>query len=228
MSASDITRISGRCWWHGERVRATRRKAGQMGSIGLHREPGMTDREFFEKEFPNMLGKYGQIVACASNPAGGDWNRAFYAAVTNNDDASYKPGETWALVVLMRNDRKSSGGCNFYYKDLDETMGPVESTCPDRILDLLSPTEHAGATRWRERCRAHNARLDKARKLTDGQIIRFTNPMPFGEPYGEAQRFRYRKAGRKSVLEAITDDGEFRFRARIPGWRAMSFEIENN
>lgn len=45
---------------------------------------------------------------------------------------------------------------DFGYKDLDEDMGPFESQCPDRVLDLLTPTENETALRWRERCREYN------------------------------------------------------------------------
>lgn len=44
-----------------------------------------------------------------------------------------------------------SGGWG--YKDIDETMGPVESHAPAAILDLLSPTTDQWALDWRERCR---------------------------------------------------------------------------
>lgn len=44
-----------------------------------------------------------------------------------------------------------SGGWG--YKDIDETMGPVESHALAAILDLLSPTKDQWALDWRERCR---------------------------------------------------------------------------
>lgn len=199
-----------------------------MGTTGLQRERGMSDRAFFEKEFPCTLGKYGRITACASKPAGGDWTRVFYAAVTNHDEAPYLPGKTWALIILMHTSRNPEARPNFHYKEMDETMGPSQDNCPDWILDLLSHTENRYANKWRERCRAHNARETRARGFTPGQTIRFANPLLFPEPYGEAQRFRYLREGRKSVLEAITDDGAFLFRARIPGWRTLDFEIESS
>lgn len=54
----------------------------------------------------------------------------------------------FAAVILTQ----ISGGWG--YKDLDETVGPVESRAPAAILDLLSPTTDNWALEWRQRCRA--------------------------------------------------------------------------
>lgn len=69
---------------------------------------------------------------------------------------------TTALVVLTQGQPKFSG---FGYKEIAEVMGPVESQCPARILDRLSPADALGykgecvtwAQQWRERCRANAA-----------------------------------------------------------------------
>ena len=58
-------------------------------------------------------------------------------------DKSY----TFGVVFLTQ----ISGGWG--YKDIDETMGPVESHAPAAILDILSPTTDQWALDWRERCR---------------------------------------------------------------------------
>ena len=70
----------------------------------------------------------------------------------------------------------------FGYKDMDETMGPVESECPGVILDLLTPTESSYALAWRARCRA---RADERRaagrkpRPRPGQIVVFDEPISF-------------------------------------------------
>lgn len=69
---------------------------------------------------------------------------------------------TTALVVLTQGDPRRPG---FGYKQMDEVMGPVESECPARILDRLSPADRLGysgkcvewAEQWRARCRANAA-----------------------------------------------------------------------
>ncbi|MFI6495975.1 DUF6927 domain-containing protein [Nonomuraea typhae] len=199
-----------------------------MGSTGTRRERGMSDRGFFEQEFPVALTQHGKIIACTSKPAasGADWNRVFYAAVQNTENAPYAPGQTWALIILMRTERNLRDWCNFYYKDMSEESGPGEDTCPDRILDLLSPTDHEYASNWRERCRANSARREAARNLASGQIVRFANSMWFGDAYGFVSRFRFTKEGRKVVFVALTDDDAPRFRAHITRWQERAFEIE--
>lgn len=67
-----------------------------------------------------------------------------------------------ALVVLTQGQPKFSG---FGYKEIGETMGPVESECPASILARLSPVEQIEqhhlcrewAQAWRDRCRANAA-----------------------------------------------------------------------
>ncbi len=69
---------------------------------------------------------------------------------------------TTAVVVLTQGQPKFSG---FGWKEMCESMGPVESRCPTRILDRLSPPDALGykgecvtwAQQWRERCRANAA-----------------------------------------------------------------------
>lgn len=196
-----------------------------MGSTGMHRESGMTDRAFFEEESPTMLREHGEIISCASMPTKGQWNRVFYAAVANNDTSPYLPGRTWALVVLMRTSRKPGEYVNFYYKDLTETMGPAEDACPDRILDLLSPTDNAYAIEWRNRCRARNVRRAKAKTLVHGQIVQFANPIAFTHGFGQAQRFRYLHKDRMTRWIALNDDNTPRFACKITGWQDLSFDI---
>jgi YD repeat-containing protein len=185
----------------------------------------MTDRAFFENEFPRALREHGEIIACTSKPASGEWNRVFYAAVTNRATAPTEPGRTWALVILMHTSRVAGEYFNFHYKELHEECGPAEDTCPDRILELLSRTDHQYALDWRGRCRAHNAQVAKARTLTSGQIVRFARPLTFSDDHGEAHRFQYLPQGRRTVWVALQDDDTPRFRCRIPRWQERSFEI---
>lgn len=44
---------------------------------------------------------------------------------------------------------------NFYYKVIDETMGPCYYDCPKKILNALSPTDNEFALAWREKCKRH-------------------------------------------------------------------------
>ena len=65
------------------------------------------------------------------------------------------------------------------YKDMDESMGPYESECPERILKLLTPTKHEYACKWRQRCRENIARKNSFRLIKDRVIE--TRPISFGD-----------------------------------------------
>jgi hypothetical protein len=88
-----------------------------VGWTSTRRLRGVTDRAFFEAEFPALLARAGRIVDCAT--VGG----VFYAAVRNTTSAPHRPGETWALVVL----------------EMDDRSGPAADHCPIRIVELLTP-----------------------------------------------------------------------------------------
>ena len=96
----------------------------------------------------------------------------YYAAVQLlNDDVQE---DVCAVVVLTKTDCKSHW--NFGYKDMNETMGPYECSCPESILKLLTPTTNEYALNWRECCKKHNfdkARKDCLRSLPVGTKIRF-------------------------------------------------------
>lgn len=79
---------------------------------------------------------------------------------TIGPDLSY----TFGAVFLT----ESCGGWG--YKDIDETMGPVESGAPASLLDLLSPTTVPYALDWRERCRRNAARSAATLSTTDAHL----------------------------------------------------------
>ncbi len=81
--------------------------------------------------------------------------RVYYAAVELVKPS--EPREVIALVCLVDYNPRDSEGYIFGYKDMDEGMGPVESDCPEAILDLLTPTTRPYAIAWRARCRANAA-----------------------------------------------------------------------
>lgn len=169
-----------------------------MGSTSLHREPGHSDRAFFEAEFPDTLTKQGEILACAT--VGG----TFYAAVRDKDS-----GSTWALVIMTI---RSRGYWNFTYKEMDETMGPAEDRCPARILDLLSPADCENALEWRRRCRQNAAKLARAKAIRPGDTVRFSRPLDFANG-DRLDTFLFEK---RSTFRH--PEGHSRY--RIPGWRA--------
>lgn len=176
-----------------------------MGWTNLHRPPGMTDRKFFEREFPNMLGKYGEIVACATIRG------VFYAAVRDRDNHPDTPGQTWALVVLLRRTR---GHYNFWYREMSETDLPLYYNAPQAVLDALTPTTHEDALTWRARCQQ---RIDDRKRLTRGTTITFTQPIPFADNV-ERSVLRFVVG---STFEGA-DDGVL---VRIPNWQDHDYTI---
>jgi hypothetical protein len=109
--------------------------------------------------------------------------RVYYAAV---EQIRAVTGErsVWAAICLVRYNPRDPEGYIFGYKDMDESMGPCERDCPEPILDLLTPTDHEYARRWRADCRA-NAAARRARRAKPGpragQTIIFDEPLAFAD-----------------------------------------------
>ena len=95
----------------------------------------------------------------------------FYAAV---EQVNKETGKriVWAAVILVRHYPKDPH-YNFGWKDMDESVFPVECSCPERILKLLTPTEHQSSNEWRAACWA-NIEKRKARKnLPPGTALKY-------------------------------------------------------
>ena len=109
--------------------------------------------------------------------------RVYYAAVEHILPAT-GAREVWAAVCLVRYNPRDREGYIFGYKDMSEAMGPYERDCPEPILDLLTPTDHEHARRWRADCRA-NAAARRARRAKPspraGQTIIFDEPLAFAD-----------------------------------------------
>lgn len=88
--------------------------------------------------------------------------RVYYAAI---EHIRHEKNEriVFAAVCLVRYNPRDREGYIFGYKDMDETVGPNESDCPEGILDLLTPTEYPYAQAWRARCQENLARVVRLR-----------------------------------------------------------------
>ncbi len=107
--------------------------------------------------------------------------RTYYAAVEWIPAASGER-EVWGLICLVRYNPRDREGLVFGYKDMSESMGPCESECPRRILDLLTATENTYALAWRERCRTRlSDRSARAAKPTPkpGDVVVLAEPILF-------------------------------------------------
>jgi hypothetical protein len=109
--------------------------------------------------------------------------RVYYAAI---EHIRHEKDEhmVFAAVCLVRYNPRDREGFVFGYKDMDETVGPNESNCPEAILDLLTPTEYPYAQAWRNRCRENAAvrrALSSKPSPRPGQTIVFDQPLSFSD-----------------------------------------------
>lgn len=141
-------------------------------------------------------------------------NRAYYAAVQNHD--SGVAGDIYAIICLVRWNPRASDGFCFAYKDMDETMGPCEAECPERILRLLTPTTYEHAIDWRRRC-TDNLQL-RARPIVDGMRIKLPAPITFTDGY-VGDDFIVSKRGASITLRPTDGHGSYCIRhLRTKAW----------
>lgn len=172
-----------------------------MGWSFMHRDKGMTDRDFFASE---VLSPESEIVACSTK------NNVFYAAVRS---AQPSVG-VWALVVLIQ---RTKGHYNFGYKVMSEDDGPVEHNAPASVLDALSPTEVQWANQWRAKARAALARQQDRPVVKPGDLVTFNHPIAFSD-------------GEKHVSLVFLGRTTFRAGSkiyRIPRWRERTHVVSS-
>jgi len=80
-----------------------------------------------------------------------------------------------ALVFLLRYKREFYDFC---YKDMDESMGPAERDCPERILRLLTAEPVGYAKGWREKCWSN---VERKKKILLGKSFKLESPTRFGD-----------------------------------------------
>lgn len=141
-----------------------------MGWTYAEKESATSVWQFFQSEFE---GPHTRILDCAVVGL-----RTAYLAIE-----SIARGEdqrkVFAVVCLL--DYRSSDRFGFGYKDMSEEMGPVEDHCPERILDLLSPTGYEYALNWRERCRKRIERRKAQPSLKTGCYLHLHSPLHFAD-----------------------------------------------
>ena len=116
-----------------------------------------------------------------------------------------------AAVILISNTKKHGFG----YKDMDETVGPCECACPNRIMRLLSPIEDipnpSYAADWRARVAAHKkaaaALRRKRASLQPGSVVTLEREVSFRDGT-TAATFRMRFVRRKiPIFEPVDRPG---------------------
>jgi hypothetical protein len=123
----------------------------------------------------------------------------------------------FAAVILISNTKKHGFG----YKDMDETMGPSECACPERIMRLLSPVADfphpSHAADWRARVAARQTAQRERRQLRQtlrvGSVV--TLPAPIRFPGGaEASKFVVTRFRRRTPIFLSLDGPDFHCRLR--------------
>jgi hypothetical protein len=176
-----------------------------MGWTFTNKPKGQTVKDFFEKEFTND-GKTGVLDCAVVNR-----NVAYLAY------KSFKDGHVFAIVCLLQY-RPHDYYYNFGYKDMDESMGPLEHDCPERILNLLSPPSPGYATEWRGRCIANLEKKQSQPKVKKGNTIMFSTPLSFCNGVTESVFIVLNP--RSSIF---TGYGGGRF--RIPNWKKHEYKV---
>jgi hypothetical protein len=140
-------------------------------------------------------------------------------------DGSYR----FILVVLTS--RKGEPGYDFGYKDITETMGPVEKDCPERLLQLASAfrDDYQGYGRaWRESCR-QKRRAEAgvtSKRPKPGDTFRTLRPVSFrdGTTHSEFTCVMVQGRGRKRTAYAAKGSGLFySFRPETFGFEIVSW-----
>ena len=132
-----------------------------FGTMTSKRRKELCDENWTQSEHDG----YPELKVLKSTMVGS----TYYAAVryTKGDKS-----EVFGAVTLT-----STKNHEFYYKEMDETVGPTERKCPTSILKLLSPTDKTWALEWRRDCEEYN-RKKKEKKtpgtLPVGSVIKFT------------------------------------------------------
>jgi hypothetical protein len=142
-----------------------------MGWTFTHKEPNITVKKFFEKEFncKNESGEW-KILDCAVMGM-----KTAYMAM----EIIPTQGERKVIGLVCLLGYRKNDWYNFGYKDMDETMGPCESECPKKILDLLTPTESSYALAWRARCLENLEKKQNRPRLQIGHVVKFSAPISF-------------------------------------------------
>lgn len=125
-----------------------------------------------------------------------------YIALKSTDKATGQ-SYVFAAVILISNTQKDGFG----YKDMDESVGPCECACPDRIMRLLSPIADIPnpgyAADWRARVAAQKTAAaelrTKRKRLMPGAIITLQNEVRFRDGK-TATAFRMRFYQRKTPI----------------------------
>lgn len=202
-----------------------------MGWSETYKPRGQPLKDFFKDEFSYGDHPDAGLVDLAT--AG--WNLA-YAAVR------HPKGYVFAATIQIRYLRNAY--YNIAYRIDDESVGPNHRTCPQSILDQLTPDDEVinkhgwqpdGYWKeWRDRCRSHLDSKETRSKVRDGDIIRFENPLTFTDGSRSdtfvLRRQRTYRGGTSTHFTGTTQDAQGNIREgygryHITRWRERSYRV---
>lgn len=134
----------------------------------------------------------------------------FYAAIEMVEKAT-GIRRVWAAIFRIKLFKEDRSGHNICWKDMDESMGPSFYNCPERILNLLTPTDYESANGWRALCRARIAANAALPAFTTGVGIKLDQPVRFQSGVAESEFIVRQTKGKKIVCSGVTSPGLFRF-----------------
>lgn len=132
-----------------------------MGSTSTYRPKGISHRDFFHQAV-----LYPEWKILADNTSG----NVYYAAVQKDDII-------FGLVCHFNWSPNASE--NFWYKAMDETQGPYFYGASEKVIKLLTPTDHEYANEWRLGCLKEAAWKNAASKIEEGDIVKSASPIRF-------------------------------------------------
>lgn len=153
------------------------RKENEMGWSCTYRTPGQPLAEFFVEHgvlsWSSDAPRQYEVLDSALVHL-----REFYVALKVTDKAT---GEYYvtALVILVKLGREDRNGFNCCYKTMDESWGPYQTNCPERILKLLTPTDDANSKEWRRTCWEKIEKRKLVPPLRKDVVLNFRTPIPF-------------------------------------------------
>jgi len=177
-----------------------------MGWTYTHKDSSVGIKEFFKQEFEfqNERRKLTVLDCAVVNL------REAYLALEELNKASGKR-EVFAVVCLL--DYKPNDYYNFGYKDMEESMGPYCYNCPERILDLLTPTSNELALKWRKKCSDRTEKTKAISKVKEGDILEFEKAVPFSD--GSKHLKLELADGKKLLFKAPEGGGYYKLTRRF-------------
>lgn len=198
-----------------------------MGSISVYRDVrGVSTFDLVADELRGDFKDRVVAYATSSSESHDCGSTIFWAAVRDREN----PDETFALCVLYKRVTEGKHGFGrrgeFWYKDMDETVGPCYYDVPDKVWNALTPldpdgeTEHAYRYEWRRKVEALRARKAARPKVTPGTVIAFPHVTYGG--YEDVVGFEHVE---KSVFRPVFTGGLTGGRVRLGGWAKQHYVL---